>query len=302
MKKIISIFLVCTIVFSCICLSAFSTSAATDTKTGKYSNEITSKTKGFTYKFNVDVAGKYTFKVSGELQKYGITISSATMKFVDEAEYSGTFYKALYLNKGTYNVKISAVDKYVGKFDLDYSFTPVYEVFSEEQDGSNNTFETADSIKVETIYLGLIAENDDVDTYKITSKNACFLSVKIATEMPQCDIVLYDESKKVIWNATTLYGEASNTVRLSAGTYYVQITKHDGYTGTYELDTTYIMLGDVNFDGKVNVVDATNIQKYMAALIKFTNVQVQVADFDCNGKTNIFDATGVQKFAGGLLK
>lgn len=300
MKKIISIFLVCTIVLSCICLSAFSTSAADDTKTGKYSNEITAKAKSFTYKFNVDIAGKYIFKLTGELQKYGITISSPTMQFVDEAEHSGTFYKSLYLNKGTYNVKISAFEKNVGKFDLNYSFTPVYEVFSEAQDGSNNTFETANSIDVETIYLGLIAENDDVDTYKVTSESPCFLSVKLETEMQECDIVFYDESKKVIWNATSLYGEASNTMRLSAGTYYVQITKHNGYTGTYELDTTYIKLGDVNYDGRVNIKDATEIQKYLVSLITFTDVQIQVADFDCNGRTNIFDATSVQKFVCGL--
>lgn len=301
MKKLTSILLVCTIIFSCICMSVFSTSAADAKKTGTYSNEITTTKRGYSYKFNVTVAGQFTFKVSGDLQKYGITISSPTSEFVNEKEHSGTFYKALYLNQGEYTVKISAVDKYVGKFNLDYSFTPVYEVFSEAQDGSNNTFETANAIDVHTIYLGLIAENDDVDTYKVTSKNACFLAVKLETEMPQCDIAVYDESKKIIWNTTSLYGEASNTMRLSAGTYYIQITKNSGFTGTYELDTTYVMLGDVNYDGKVNIMDATHIQKYVAALETFTNVQIQVADFDCNGKTNIFDATYVQKFAGGLL-
>lgn len=53
--------------------------------------------------------------------------------------------------------------------------------------------------------------------------------------------------------------------------------------------------GDVNGDGKLNIKDATAIQKYLAKLAEFDAVQLTLADVNKDGKVNIKDATYIQK-------
>lgn len=50
-------------------------------------------------------------------------------------------------------------------------------------------------------------------------------------------------------------------------------------------------LGDVNSDGKINVKDATAIQKHLAKIMTFTDVELFFADTTYDGKTSISDAT-----------
>lgn len=58
----------------------------------------------------------------------------------------------------------------------------------------------------------------------------------------------------------------------------------------------YYRIGDVNRDGKININDATMIQKYLAHLVRFDDYQRDVlADVDMNGKVTINDATVIQK-------
>lgn len=59
-------------------------------------------------------------------------------------------------------------------------------------------------------------------------------------------------------------------------------------------------LGDVNLDGSVNVADATEIQKYLTALVTLTDKQIALADVDGDGKVSIQDATKIQRIIAGL--
>ncbi len=54
--------------------------------------------------------------------------------------------------------------------------------------------------------------------------------------------------------------------------------------------------GDVTGDGKVNIKDATQIQKYAAKLADFTDAEFICADTNGDGKVNVKDATAIQKF------
>jgi len=60
-------------------------------------------------------------------------------------------------------------------------------------------------------------------------------------------------------------------------------------------------LGDVNKDGKLNIRDATLIQKAIAKMETLDESQNTLADFDQNGKVNVKDATAIQKKIAGLL-
>lgn len=68
------------------------------------------------------------------------------------------------------------------------------------------------------------------------------------------------------------------------------------------------LIGDVNYDRKLNIKDATLIQKAVANLAEIENNYIKgtswsldenmpafVADFNCDGKMNVRDATAIQK-------
>ncbi len=62
---------------------------------------------------------------------------------------------------------------------------------------------------------------------------------------------------------------------------------------------TYLV-GDANSDGKVNVRDATAVQKAAASLAVLDFAQTLAADCDGNGQVNVRDATAIQKFAASI--
>lgn len=67
-----------------------------------------------------------------------------------------------------------------------------------------------------------------------------------------------------------------------------------------ELQSIYVptsdMLGDIDFDGEVSILDATLIQKSLVKMISLTDRQNAVADFNKDGVIDILDVTTIQKF------
>ncbi len=61
------------------------------------------------------------------------------------------------------------------------------------------------------------------------------------------------------------------------------------------------IFGDVNNDGKLNIKDATNIQKYVAKLWMFDKVSLYLADINEDGVVNVKDATHIQKKIANLI-
>ena len=59
--------------------------------------------------------------------------------------------------------------------------------------------------------------------------------------------------------------------------------------------TDNAMKYDVNLDGRVDVTDATAIQKLCAGLAKYNLLQHRLADADGNGSADVVDATYIQK-------
>ena len=69
-----------------------------------------------------------------------------------------------------------------------------------------------------------------------------------------------------------------------------------GATEPSEPDVDKGILGDVNGDGKVNIKDATMIQKFAAKIIDLTDDEKLRADVNADNKNNVKDATAIQKF------
>ena len=65
-------------------------------------------------------------------------------------------------------------------------------------------------------------------------------------------------------------------------------------------DTDSEVLGDVNGDGNLTVLDATLIQKKVLNLVEFTDSETECADVNADGKVYISDVTQVQKSVAGI--
>ena len=70
---------------------------------------------------------------------------------------------------------------------------------------------------------------------------------------------------------------------------------------TSTFDEMCIIIGDRNNDGKVNVRDATAIQKKLVSHGIETSREFLIADANCDGKFNIRDATAIQKYSANML-
>jgi len=58
----------------------------------------------------------------------------------------------------------------------------------------------------------------------------------------------------------------------------------------------YVLLGDADLSGKVNVKDATSVQKYVASLETFSDKAEFAANVDGSETVNVKDATAIQKW------
>ncbi len=64
---------------------------------------------------------------------------------------------------------------------------------------------------------------------------------------------------------------------------------------------SYVKYGDVNLDFKVNVIDATDIQRYKAQIIEIYDEQIINADVDADGAVSVMDATEIQRWVAKII-
>ena len=70
---------------------------------------------------------------------------------------------------------------------------------------------------------------------------------------------------------------------------------------TLDTASSDFILGDVDMDGMVSARDAVQVQRYLAGIIDFDDIQKTRADTNGDGKINIFDATRIQKYVAGVI-
>ena len=61
------------------------------------------------------------------------------------------------------------------------------------------------------------------------------------------------------------------------------------------------LLGDVDGDGVVSVIDATQIQKYKAQILTENDIDLSVADVDGDGVVSVLDASRIQKYKAKIM-
>ena len=69
-------------------------------------------------------------------------------------------------------------------------------------------------------------------------------------------------------------------------------------TGNTSNSTAYqaVILGDCNFDGFVDIMDVTKIQKYLAGRIDLNNRELLAADFNKDGVVDNQDSSDIISF------
>ncbi len=101
----------------------------------------------------------------------------------------------------------------------------------------------------------------------------------------------YQDKTLVIYhNYTTSSGWTAATEKDYATVTYRYRVKGDG------------LMGDVNGDGKITVVDATLVQKHAAGIITLESDALARADVNAKGGVNVVDATLIQKKVAGLIE
>lgn len=93
-------------------------------------------------------------------------------------------------------------------------------------------------------------------------------------------------------------------------TYTMKVMKQNHVTREYTVtvessnvtqNVKICLLGDVNMDGTISVIDATEGQKDIANLISLNDYQNRLADVNNDGIVSIVDVTLIQKYIAGLI-
>lgn len=126
------------------------------------------------------------------------------------------------------------------------------------------------------------------------------------------DVLEYDLSKGY-WEENDNIYSTNDVLFLGGITYgdkYYVLSKIIDDSGEYEfksLSINGIIIGDVNYDGIVNVDDVTYLQKHLAGytndgkmmIDESDSTEFMVADFNSDGVINVDDVTEIQKYLAG---
>ena len=95
----------------------------------------------------------------------------------------------------------------------------------------------------------------------------------------------------------------TDSIEVKAGdTLYIGVG-NEAWPGSYPAETVYKVhvmaedakLGDVNFDGVIDITDATLIQKASIDLVEFSELQNKLADYNGDGRVSVLDTTAIQR-------
>lgn len=137
------------------------------------------------------------------------------------------------------------------------------------------------NITIEDVTEGLSVTNDNTINHISPSTVVDTIKQSILKKSPTTNVTVYNNNGQVIEGATPL--STGNTIK---------ITVPSGATKTY----TIIVNGDVNGDGKVDILDLLKIQKQLLKTTLLNNLETKGADTNFDGKIDILDLLLVQKY------
>ena len=163
------------------------------------------------------------------------------------------------------------------KDDINYTLTVNADTTGTFETEKNDTIETANAISVATDYIGNLYSKNDVDYYTFTLNNTSDVSIKfqhrdISDSNVFWDCTVINENNTEMIKLSSKGSDVNNnsdTVRLSAGTYYVKVNgvwnSDANYTLTVNAKEITYTKGDANADGSI---DSTDVFEMMYSCAK----------------------------------
>lgn len=224
-----------------------------------YSGVMTSGDASDFYKLTLPTSGKLAFNITAYIERTEYTIYDASGNELWRSLgnwWNGTSKVLVYnpqidLTSGTYYFLMTSTwGNQSGNYNLKINFTSANETFKEYQGGSNNTFDTANTITMDHQYIGQLAKNDKHDFYKFTLAGSGTVKWDISTRAARTDFALYDENYAQIWNREGNYPSSTTGMMvyttdffLTSGTYYLQVFSYSDYVdidlGSYTFSVKY---------------------------------------------------------------
>ena len=202
------------------------------------------------YQFTLGSSGKINISLTAYIQWLGVTIydnkgnevydqgkswNSTTKKISDSID--------LDLTKGIYYICFSknSYYNYTGNYNFTVTHTSANESFTETDNGTDNTMESANSINLNKNYKGQIAENDDADFYQFKLDSSGKINISLTAYIQWLGVTIYDNKGNEVydqgksWNSTTKKISDSIDLDLTKGIYYICFSKNSyyNYTGNY---------------------------------------------------------------------
>ena len=274
---------------------------------------------------------KFTLSTSGEVT----LTSTAYMKFVYYHIYDAdgdslwdtglswnstteqiTVDESLDLTAGTYYLAVAKNNASTGKYTFKISFTSASESFAETQGGNNNKLATADSISLNKTYKGQLAVNDTKDFYKFTISDDNVITVTSTAYMKFIYYHIYDSDGDTVWSkgascsSTTGEITLSESVTLSAGTYYLAVSQNNACTGNYKIkikstiSSSNVTLSTTSctYNGKVRTPSVTVKNAAGIILTEDTDYTVTTPSGRKNAGTYTYTITGTGDYTGTVTK
>ena len=168
---------------------------------------------------------------------------------------------------------------------------------------ATNNYFNAEVLRIDKLYekgqQELITPGNNIPQYiKLISSFStiyCPIGSEIKTEELQLEVTYSNGATKTVSEGFTVSGLDSST----PGTKTVYIT-WEGIVTHFEVHV--FAYGDANGDGKVSVADATAIQKFVASIIEFSDVQKAAGEVTGDNRLTVADATKIQKYIAGLVQ
>lgn len=262
----------------------------------------------FSSKYKPSYAIKTIEKLDDKSKLLQNEIFGATYEFdyVDREEVT-------YLNKFDFDESYNIIDKVIFKTECLNSDYSIYYVPTENDAPTDDKSKWTKLYSGTADYMGYICA--DIEDFAVKDKNGS-IAITVNTSSVNKGLESSDSGyvKNTIGVGEWLKNSSGNYVFINDSQYgdsyiyydnamtdlldWYKKNNNDEIGGTFVIKAIakQNLLGDVNLDGIINVIDATTVQKYLVQLEAFNEVQKLNADFNQDGVVDISDSTAIQKY------
>jgi RNA binding exosome subunit len=233
------------------------------------------------YKFEIGKQGKFTIDGKSYMRylKYEVIDQEGNSYIYDnwiskaDQEEFGRWSGTLYLEPGTYYVKIAKQSGYTGI----YSFKPNFEVINSAEKEPNDKMSSSQNINVDSSEaVGALTAMDDIDVYKFEMPIDGNVNINLKTYMRYIKAEVIDSEGNsygydnwISKSDNDEFGTWKYSKALRAGTYYIKIAKQSGYTGKYSIKVTSPEIVNYNVDAAINNKTFARFQIAYAAILSY---------------------------------